>query len=299
MNEYIEVGQRIYEHRDRSDFSRQRFVVFCMRAFLHGAEVRELQRFFQSDASLAALEQGNAIFYEQLTRHVFYHQSTVRERLALLKQHFAFCTAVFAPDALQKIYYDGRISLWEAPYGDALLSLGLAFKYVDRKEGLLTIDLQLAGKRVYHITFSFCRAENQLLAIRIGALQGSYGGQELIHGLTKYCFGYRPKNLILFALRLLAQGLAVRRIYAVSNRGFFTNTHVRLDKKLKASLDDFWQEVGGRQMQDVRFFELPVAETRKQLEEVKSQKRNLYRKRYIFLDEIEAQFKKNLPGYLK
>ena len=217
----------------------------------------------------------------------------------MLKQHFAFCTAVFAPDALQKIYYDGRISLWEAPYGDALLSLGLAFKYVDRKEGLLTIDLQLAGKRVYHITFSFCRAENQLLAIRIGALQGSYGGQELIHGLTKYCFGYRPKNLILFALRLLAQGLAVRRIYAVSNRGFFTNTHVRLDKKLKASLDDFWHEVGGRQMQDVRFFELPVAETRKQLEEVKSQKRNLYRKRYIFLDEIEAQFKKNLPGYLK
>ena len=82
MNEYIEVGQRIYEHRDRSDFSRQRFVVFCMRAFLYGAEVRELQRFFQSDASLAALEQGNAIFYEQLTRHVFYHQSTVRERLA-------------------------------------------------------------------------------------------------------------------------------------------------------------------------------------------------------------------------
>ncbi|MGL5271483.1 MAG: DUF535 family protein, partial [Selenomonadaceae bacterium] len=50
---------------------------------------------------------------------------------------------------------------------------------------------------------------------------------------------------------------------------------------------------------DPRFFELPVNEKRKAIEEVKSQKRNLYRKRYAALDEIAAEFKTSLRHYLK
>jgi len=298
LRTYIGLGKRILHHRDRSDFSMQRFIVFCVRSFFAHKEIDTLNQVFKSNDKLQAIEKNNAIFYEQLTRHLFYHQSTIQERLDILQQHFLFCADVFNEIALQNIYYDKRLVLWEIPYKNDTLSIGLDFKYIDRKEGLMTISLQLNEKRIYHITFWFYQDENHNTNIKIGALQGSYGGNSIIHELTKYFFGYRPKNLILYTLCLLAQELNIHKISAISNKGFYTNTHVRMDLKLKVDLDEFWCEVGGNTTNDMRFFDLPLTEKRKTIDEVKSQKRNLYRKRYKFLDELGATFKENLHQYL-
>jgi uncharacterized protein len=298
LKNYIGLGKRLLQHRDRSDFSTQRFLVFCIRAMFNHQEIDALSQFFQCNPTLQTIEKDNAIFYEQLTRHLFYHQSTIHERLDILQQHFLFCAHIFNEAALQSIYYDKRLVLWEIPYKNEFLSIGLDFKYIDRKEGLMTISLQLAEKRIYHITFWFEQDKEHNPNIKIGALQGSYGGNGIIHELTKYFFGYRPKNLILFALRLLAQELHIRKISAVSNNGFYTNTHVRMDLKLKVNLNEFWLEAGGHETTDFRFFDLPLTERRKDIDEVKSQKRNLYRKRYRFLDELEMHLKENLQQYL-
>jgi uncharacterized protein len=298
LKTYIGLGKRILHHRDRSDFSMQRFIVFCFRSYFAHKEIDALWEVFHSTSKLRNIERDNAIFYEQLTRHLFYHQSTIQERLAILTQHFLFCTNVFNESALQNIYYDKRLVLWEIPYKNDFLSIGLDFKYIDRKEGLMTISLQLAQKRIYHITFWFEQDKDHNTNIKIGALQGSYGGSSIIHELTKYFFGYRPKNLILFALQLLAKELHIHKISAVSNNGFYTNTHVRMDLKLKVNLNEFWFEAGGHEATDFRFFDLPLTEKRKDIDEVKSQKRNLYRKRYRFLDELEMNFKENLQQYL-
>ena len=299
MREYIELGRQIYHHRDTSDFNLQRFIVFVVRAYLHKQQVQELKTFFVENVVLQNIVSGNPIFFEQLTRHVFYHQSTVQDRFLLIKNHFAFCLEHFQAAALEKIYYDQRLVLWEENYKQESLSIALDFQYVDRKEGLLSIELSLGKQRVYHITFGFSQDENQKAVLWIGALQGSFGGADCIRDLTKHFFGYRPKNLILYALRLVGLQLKVDRIKAISNLGFFTNTHVRLDKKLKTSLDDFWQEAGGSLSNDPRFFELPLLEKRKTIDEVKSQKRNLYRKRYALLDEVAQQISENLTLYLR
>ena len=71
-----------------------------------------------------------------------------------------------------------------------------------------------------------------------------------------------------------------------------------MDLKLKVDLDEFWREVGGNATNDMRFFDLPIVEKRKTIDEVKSQKRNLYRKRYKFLDELGTSFKENLQQYI-
>ncbi|WP_019553288.1 VirK/YbjX family protein [Propionispira raffinosivorans] len=299
MREYIELGRQIYHHRDTSDFNLQRLLVFIVRACLHQKQVQELKVFFLKNVVLQNIVRGNPIFFEQLTRHVFYHQSTVQERFLLIKNHFSFCLRHFQAAALEKIYYDQRLVLWEADYKQESLSIALNFQYVDRKEGLLSIELALGKQRIYHITFGFSQDEKQNAVLWIGALQGSFGGADCIRDLTKHFFGYRPKNLILYALRLVALQIGVNRIKAISNLGFFTNTHVRLDRKLKTSLDDFWEEAGGGLSADERFFELPLLEKRKTIDEVKSQKRNLYRKRYVVLDEIAQQVTGNLTHYLQ
>lgn len=299
MKECINLGKRIYRHRDTSDFGLQRLVVFIARAKIHKKQVSELVSFFSENPTLADIEENNPIIFEQLTRHVFYHQSTLDERLAFIKKHFICSSTYFRRECLNDIYNDGALLLWEEAYGDDKLCINLNFKYVDRKEGLMSVELTLGKERVYHITFWLDQAENKEKILWIGALQGVLSGASNIHALTKHFYGYRPKNLILYALRTVAGALGMSKIYAVSNFGFFTNTHVRLDKKLKTSLDDFWQETGGVLCKDSRFFELPVIEPRKSIEEVKSQKRNLYRKRYVALDEIEESIIHNLNSYLK
>lgn len=289
----ITLGNRIYRHRDRSDFNLQRLLVFWLRGLKHGRLVRGFARFFAGEVELSKLERNNAIFYEQLSRHVFYHNSTMAERCRLIEQHFLFCQQMFSAAALEQIYYDQRLLLWQQEE----LSLGLDFFYVDRKEGLMTLDLMREGKRVYHITFWLGQDDAGENALFIGALQGSLGGRELIHALTKRFFGCRPKNFMLYVIQQMAGIWGLQHIYAISNRGFYTNNHVRLDRKLKTSLDAFWQEVGGWPLEDPRFYELPLQSVRKPLETVKTHKRSQYRKRYVWLDEIAAAMKENWVAF--
>lgn len=153
MREIIALGNRIYHHRDHTDFNLQRLFVFWVRALNSSQMVLQLKDFFAAFSDLQKLESGNAIFYEQLLRHVFYHNSTLKERRQLIEDHFSFCQQHFFFPVLQTIYYDGRLVLWQGSFAGGKLNFGLDFFYVDRKEGLMTLDLMLDGARVYHITF--------------------------------------------------------------------------------------------------------------------------------------------------
>ena len=66
-----------------------------------------------------------------------------------------------------------------------------------------------------------------------------------------------------------------------------------------AELDSLWQESGGELSQDLRFYKIPLEEYRKPIEEIKSQKRSQYRKRYELLDQYMVQVHENLKPYLK
>jgi len=89
--------------------------------------------------------------------------------------------------------------------------------------------------------------------------------------------------------RCLAKSLDINKIYAVSNKGYYANNHLRIDRKLKTSLDEFWEETGGKITIDYRFYELPVEEYRKSIDEIKTHKRSQYRNRFKKLDEVEAK----------
>ena len=85
-------------------------------------------------------------------------------------------------------------------------------------------------------------------------------------------FGYRPKNFIIYLLRLIAKECGVETIYAVSDEGFYANTHlIRIHRAKVAELDSLWQESGGELSQDPRFYKIPLEEYRKPIEEIKSQ----------------------------
>ena len=117
--------------------------------------------------------------------------------------------------------------------------------------------------------------------------------------MTKRAHRFRTKNLILFMAQAVARALGVRRIFAVSNAGYYANNHVRRDRKLKTDFGAFWEEVGGHLTEDIRFYELPLTLHRKTIEEVPARKRAVYRRRFQMLDEIDEEIEKQMQKILR
>ena len=123
--------------------------------------------------------------------------------------------------------------------------------------------------------------------------------RDIIKKITKKSFSYRTKNLILYMTQAVARAVGVERIYAVTNYGYYANNHMRSDRKLKTNFEDFWAEADGRPTEDKRFYELPLIEPRKTMEEVPTRKRAVYRKRFEFLDTVDAEIEANIKKILK
>lgn len=277
-------------------------LVFLFRTWAHDKKMEELFDFFQGTPLKRELSSRLPFFYEQATRHFFYKKSSFDERFQIIEHHFNYLENRISNDAVRKSYLETGLTLWEENYESKNLSFLITFDPGQRKEGLLSLILKLDHIELYQIIFWFSPDPvDKNPALWIGAIQGSNADNalDIIRQLTKHFHGYRPKNLILYAVQVMANILGVSAIYAVSDVGYYANNHIRLDRKLKISLDEFWQEVDGIPSMDRRFYKLPLTETRKSMEEIKSSKRSLYRKRFETLDSIRDTIEMNLNNCLK
>ena len=175
----------------------------------------------------------------------------------------------------------------------------LKFEPGQRKEGLLSVMMDVDGEHLYQIIF-WIEQRNGQPTLVIGAMQGpnTENAQDFVREMTKRAHRFRTKNLILYITQAAARALGIKRMLAVSNAGYYANNHVRLDRKLKTDFGAFWEEVGGWETDDHRFYELPLVYPRKTMEEVPTRKRAVYRRRFAFLDtadeEVAARMKEVL-----
>ena len=272
-------------------------LVFLFRTLSHNKKMEELFEFFQRTPLKRELSSRLPFFYEQATRQFFYKKSSFDERFQIIENHFDYLESKIGNKDIRKCYLEGGLKIWEGGFEDTNLSLYLTFEPGQKKEGLLSLILRLPYLNLYQIVFWIAPDPvDKSPAMWIGALQGpsSENAQDIIRQLTKHFHGYRTKNLILFTIQVVANVLGVSSIYAVSDVGYYANNHVRIDRKLKISLNDFWEEVEGVPAKDKRFYKLPLTESRKSMEEIKSSKRSLYRKRFEALDSIKDTIETNL-----
>ena len=242
--------------------------------------------------------------YEQVTRAFFYYKSTFDERIKLVEEHMNFLAQSMKEIFLLKLYGYEEIFLWKMPVDENFgeMRFVISVHGGQKKEGLASIVLLLSDNTaVYQIIFWIAKDAAGNFSMHIGALQGPNveNSKDLIKVLTKKCHACRTKNLILYAAQAVARALNLKKIYAVTNYGYYANNHIRTDRKLKTSFSDFWQECGGTPCEDKRFYELPLVEKRKTFEEIPTQKRAVYRRRFALLDEIDAAIFENLQTYKK
>lgn len=296
MKQYFEIGRKIYNRQNLSEY--QHILVFVARALLHNNNMNELIAFLRETPLRNSIMEAYPAIYAQATRPFFFRESTFQERATLIKEHFSFFENRFSAEALRCVYGGDGIVLWSMDYQNETLSLNLHFRDVNKKEGLMTAIFKIGQTIIYQLVFWVTPDKNGNMAIWIGALQGIAGGSDVIRAITKLFFGYRPKNIMLRVVRVLGKQLHIEQIQAVSNFGFYDSTLPTHKQKLRTSLDEFWQETGGSLSADPRFYALPLIEPQKTIEEVVSHKRNLYRKRYALLDEIDESIAQVIGRHL-
>lgn len=299
MSNFIELGKKIYDLNNPREA--HRFAVFVARCLLHPQRMNRLEKFFAQSELLSKVAAGYPFVYEQATRAFFYYRSTFEERARLIEENMRFLSARFNDDFMLKLYGDKKIELWRMALDETLgeMNLVLCAESGQRKEGLAAVMFNLPGEvPVYQILFWIARHGDDW-AMWIGAMQGPNvdDAKDLVKRITKKCHAYRTKNLILYAAQAVARSLGVTKIFAVTNEGYYANNHVRRDRKLKTSFSDFWAEAGGIPTDDARFYELPLKETRKTVEEIPSHKRAQYRRRFALLDDLDAAIANTLRGF--
>ncbi|MGZ8270243.1 MAG: VirK/YbjX family protein [Methylophilus sp.] len=164
------------------------------------------------------------------------------------------------------------------------------------REGEVTANLFKADLRVMSIAFSLGKLNDELV-IYVGGIQGIHAGVgsdeslEIIKGLTKDLQGIRPRSFMIEILRLFSVKVGAKKILAISD----AHRHHRhpyfkgyLDKLSTSNYDDIWMEHGGVATEG-GFFTLPLEPQRKDIAEVSSNKRSMYKKRYAMLDKIEQE----------
>lgn len=307
MSNFVELGKKIY--RLNNPREAHRFAVFVARCCLHPGRIAELENFFHGSEILSEMAENYPFFYEQVTRAFFYHRSTFDERMKLVKENAEFFSETMSRDFLRMLYGEKTIDLWKLPIDENLGDLNLILRAEpgQRKESLASVMLRLNERiNVYQIMFWIARDDltgfsdaTGDFAMWIGAIQGPNveDARELIKKITKKSQAYRTKNLILYAARAVARSLGVKKIFAVTNEGYYANNHIRRDRKLKVNFADLWRESGGTLTEDKRFFSLPLIEKRKTVEEMPSQKRALYRRRFAMLDELDAAVEEKISSF--
>lgn len=297
--DYIELGKKIYNMENPREV--KRCVVFVARCLLNNGRMKKLHQFFHQNELLARVAEEYPFVYEQPTRAFFYRNSTFDERVELLEQHMRFIQMRFKKEVFLGLYNRQAYPLWESKDESGHLCFELWYNPGQRKEGILSIVLRLDEYYLYQMMIWIAPNKDGEWSLWIGAMQGPNmaNAKDVIRKVTRRCHSYRTKNFILHVTQEVAKAIGMKHIYAVTNYGYYANTHIRMEKKLKTSFSDFWEESGGHPCEDKRFYELPMTEARKTMEEIPTRKRNYYRKRYALLDEVDASVAEKIKLLLK
>jgi uncharacterized protein VirK/YbjX len=176
---------------------------------------------------------------------------------------------------------------------DGFLMLGYDDRY--RKEGELVISFtcdQLGGM-IAAASFSFEEVETGGWVCWIGCVQGhqlnvenaSKAAQKLLHGL-------RPKSLMVFTIQEFSRQLGCSAVYGAGDsiqayRRKHT-IHLPWRHSIQFDYNAIWTESGGQPAKD-GWYELPLTPVQKNTNEIKSNKRSLYARRYTLLDSLSLK----------
>jgi len=172
-----------------------------------------------------------------------------------------------------------------------------------RKEGelVLTFECTKCNEKISSVAFSFEEKKPNNWNCLIGCVQG-YSSKANFKQAQKLLYGMRPNSFIIFTLQKLIKELSCNNILCASNliqvnrKKHFIN--IQKYHKISFNYNEFYEDSGAIK-ETPEWYSLPITPKQKSIDDVKSKKRNLYKKRYKLLDDISLQIKNNINNFYK
>lgn len=268
---------------------------FALRAVQKRKDTEIIFNFF-SQTHYSKIISHHPSLYNKIFRSYLYCGLPIEKKCIYLLSHYQYMMETFEKTWINTIYDGTSAELLNLPINNENIIVELCYIGSLGKEGEIALSLCDKNKnRLYSIAFSFLPIDGEL-HIFIGGMQGyrSTEALETLKSLTKSMHGLRPRNFLIFIMRAIGQILNAKKIKAVT-----TKYHVSQCSKTKetgqfcADYDLYWEEEGG--IKEGATATLPLEENRKSFDQIKSNKRSMYTKRYAMLDEITESLKTKLP----
>ena len=164
------------------------------------------------------------------------------------------------------------------------------------REGEIVLNIFHDELRVMSLAFCLGHHNNKI-TLYVGGIQGIHAGipsetsLEIIRQLTKDLHGLRPRSFVIALLRIIATRIGATNILAIDQmhrhhlHPFFKSGSSIISK---VNYDEVWKDHEGLAGND-GFYQLKSSAAHKNLIEIDSKKRSMYRKRFEMLDQIEQQ----------
>jgi len=230
-------------------------------------------------------------FYNKFSRPHLKSNLNNAQKMRFMTEHYHYMVENFEKQALHHFYHDSAL-LYDFEESGIDLQLNITYMRFLEREGEIMLNLtQHDGTRIYSMAGTFYEGD-----FYISGIQG-YKDIELIRKYTKACFGMRPHNLLFYALLTFLKNLGVARVFAISNEEQIYNEK-KTKKKVLFDYEDFFEDIYAKTLtQEDGWFLLDLDYPLKPIEEVKSKKRSMYKKRYALLESMDISIYSSLEAY--
>lgn len=266
----------IYPDRGKKSYRLKR-LRFQLRTWLHRRYVARFTEFVNQNARLAAFLNQRPSYSYPLVHRFLDKRFNAEQRFTAIKENLTFL-----PE-----------SLWQTPisFGEIIPDFEIRLNINEQQamEGFWALELRHTpnNQLVYLLTFG--KLEQGLL---IAVIQGPNfdGSKELVKQLTKKCHGLRPAYLMVEAMKALTATLGFSTLLGIPHK-YQNKSRFVQSKRYVVDYDAIFAESGGSAGD---YWQLPTTLEAKSMEEIPSNKRSMYRKRYAMLAELQATMQEKL-----
>ncbi|AHG86955.1 hypothetical protein F544_17270 [Bibersteinia trehalosi USDA-ARS-USMARC-190] len=268
----------IYPDRGNKSYRFKR-LRFRLRSLMNLRSVQAFEQYVNQNPDLAAFLNTRANYSYPLVHRFLDKRFNAKQRYQAMVDNLTF---------LPKSLWQQSIS-----FGEVVpeFSLYLNINEQQPMEGFWALELRHSETHQLIYVLTFGKLADSLL---IAVIQGPNfdGSKELVKKLTKKCHGLRPAYLMVECMKALTRVLGYSTLLGIPQK-YQNKSRLIQSKRYVVDYDAIFRESGASLAE---YWLLPLALNNKDLSDIPSNKRSMYRKRYAMLEQIQAAMHEQLAG---
>ena len=246
----------------------------------------ELDRFgdYLSQSNLNELLRIDPAIQVKCTRPYLRRGLSGSQRLKAQIAFYEWFLSVLKPERICELYANKK-TLTALNIKGQMTEIELSAAFGLGREGELAVFLKFEEKVLYKATFTILPASEIGISAKgyvmyVGGFQGERNSNEQIKVATRVLERIKPSHLLFHALQGIAQAWGLVGIVATTdNDQVFASYRNTLAKRIKASYDSTWLELGADTNRSNNFWTLPITWSARPENEIESKIRASYRRR--------------------